>query len=142
MKRTEMKYEPFICTIIFYLILCTRFKKVLLMLLLREELLTFARDCFSYRSLLAQIINTSISFSCWRLFLTYCILSFLLTLFPMQPQPLFVILRSESGSNNKPGKTKSCQYQSHEGGNIDTEIEKYIVSLSFDDKGLKLNLLN
>ena len=28
------------------------------------------------------------------------------------------------------------------GGNIDTEIEKYIVSLSFDDKGLKLNLLN
>ena len=35
MKKLQMEYEPFICTIIFYLILCTRFRKELLMLSLR-----------------------------------------------------------------------------------------------------------
>ena len=33
----------------------------------------------------------------------------------MQPQPLFVFLQSEAGSNNKRDKTKSCKHESHEG---------------------------
>ena len=40
MKKLEMEYGPFICTIIFYL---------------RYELLTFARDFFRYRSLQVQL---------------------------------------------------------------------------------------
>ena len=50
-KKLEMEYGTFICTIIFYLTLCVRFRKELLMLSLLQELLTFARDFFSYRSL-------------------------------------------------------------------------------------------
>ena len=49
-KKLEMAYGSFICTIIFYLILCIRFRKELLMLSLRQELLTLARDFFSYGS--------------------------------------------------------------------------------------------
>ena len=59
----------------------------------------------------------------------------------MQPQPLFVFLQSEAGSNNKRGKTKSWKHQSYEGIFV-SEIDKYIVSLFFDDKGLKLSLLS
>ena len=33
----------------------------------------------------------------------------------MQPQPLFVFLQSEAGSNNKQDITKTCKHQSHEG---------------------------
>ena len=33
----------------------------------------------------------------------------------MQPQPLFVFLQSEAGSNDKQDKTKSCKHQSHGG---------------------------
>ena len=52
MKKLEMEYESFIfiCTIIFYPILCIRFSKELLMLSLRSELVTFAYDFLSYRS--------------------------------------------------------------------------------------------
>ena len=50
-----MEYEPFTCIIIFYLTLSIRFRKEFLMLSLREELLTFARDFFSYRSLQTQL---------------------------------------------------------------------------------------
>ena len=50
-----MEYGPFICTIIFYLILCIRFKKELLMLGLRQELPTFARDFLSYRILQVKL---------------------------------------------------------------------------------------
>ena len=71
----------------------------------------------------------------------YCILSFVSTSFPTQPQPLFVFLRSEAGSNDKWDKTKSCKYQSHEGV-FASETDKYIVSFFFDDKDLQLSLLN
>ena len=59
----------------------------------------------------------------------------------MQPRPLCVFLQSEVRSNNKRDKTKSCKNQSYEGIFV-SEIDKYIVSFFFDDKGLKLNLLN
>ena len=68
-------------------------------------------------------------------------LSFALTSFSTQPQPLLVFLQSEAGSNNKRDKTKSCKHQSHEGIFV-SEIDKYIVSFFFDEKGLKLSLLN
>ena len=68
-------------------------------------------------------------------------LSFVSTSFSIQPQPLFVFLQSDAGSNNKRGKTKSCKHHSHEGIFV-SEIDKYIVSSFFDDKGLKLSLLN
>ena len=50
-----MKYVPFSCAIIFYLILCIRLRKELLTLSLGLELLTFARDFFSCRSLQVQL---------------------------------------------------------------------------------------
>ena len=59
----------------------------------------------------------------------------------MQPQPLFVFLQSEAGSNNKRDKTKSCKHQSHEGIFV-SETDKYIVSFFFVYKGLKLSLIN
>ena len=59
----------------------------------------------------------------------------------MQPQPLFVFLQSEAGSNNKRDKTKSWKHQNHEGIFV-SKIDKYIVSLFFDDKGSKLSLLS
>ena len=59
----------------------------------------------------------------------------------MQTQPLFVFPQSEAGSNNKRDKTKSCKYQNHK-GIIVIQIDKYIVSFFFDDKGLKLSLLD
>ena len=68
-------------------------------------------------------------------------LSFVSTCFSTQPQPLFVFLQSSAGSNNKRDKTKSCKHQSHECIFV-SEIDKYIVSFFFDDKGLKLSLLN
>ena len=40
---------------------------------------------------------------------------FALISFSMQPQPLFVFLQSEAGSNDKRDKTKSCKHQSHGG---------------------------
>ena len=67
--------------------------------------------------------------------------SFVSTFFSRQPQPLYVFLQSETGSNNKRGKTKSCKHQSH-GGIFVTETDKYIVSFFFNDKGLQLSLLN
>ena len=109
MKKLEMGYGPFICTIIFSLILGIRFRKELLMFSLRLELLTFARYF-----LVTGVYNTGISFSCWRLLLIYCMLSFVSTTFSTQPQPLFVFLQYEAGSNNKRDKTKSCKHQSHE----------------------------
>ena len=66
---------------------------------------------------------------------------FVSTSFSTQPQPLFVFLQSETGSNNKRDKTKSCKHQSHEGIFV-SEIDKYIVSFFFDDEGLKLRLLH
>ena len=59
----------------------------------------------------------------------------------MQTQTFFVSLQSEAGSNNKRDKSKSCKHQSHE-GTIVSKIDKYIFSFFFDDKGLKLSLLN
>ena len=56
MKNLEMEHVLFICAIIFYLILCIRLRKELLMLSLGLELLTFARDFFSYRSLQVQFL--------------------------------------------------------------------------------------
>ena len=53
---------------------------------------------------------------------------------------MIVFLQSETGSNNKQDKTKSCKHQSHKGIFV-SETDKYIVSLFFDDKGLKLSLL-
>ena len=55
---------------------------------------------------------------------------------------LFVIFNcfSETDSNNKRDKTKSCKHQ--RGGIIVSEIGKYIVSLFLDYKGLKLSVLN
>ena len=55
MERLEMEYGPFISMIIFYLILCIRFRKEFLMLGLCYELLTFARDFFSYGSLQVEL---------------------------------------------------------------------------------------
>ena len=51
MKKLEMEYGPFIYTIIMYLMLWIRFRKELV--ILRKELITFARDFFSYLSLQA-----------------------------------------------------------------------------------------
>ena len=62
-------------------------------------------------------------------------------IFSTQPPPLFVFVQSETGSNNKQDKTKSCKHQSHKGIFVN-ETDKYIVSLFFDDKGLKLSLLS
>ena len=50
MKKLEMKYRSFICVIMFYLI----FMKEFIMVILRKEPLTFARDFFSYCSLQVQ----------------------------------------------------------------------------------------
>ena len=83
-------------------------------------------------------INTAISFICSRLFLIYCILSFVSTTFFTQTQPLFVFLQSGAGSNNKRDKTKSCKHQRQEG----SKIAKYIGPFFFNDKGLKLSLPN
>ena len=60
------------------------------------------------------------------------------TIFSTQSESLFAFLQSEAGSNNKRDKTKLCNYQSYEGGIIVSEIDKYIVSHFFDDKGLTL----
>ena len=62
-------------------------------------------------------------------------------LFYTTPTFAFFFLQSEAGSSNKRDKTKSCRHQSHEGIFV-TEIDKYIASFFFDDKGLKLSLLN
>ena len=43
------------------------------------------------------------------------ILSFVWTTFFMEPQPLFVFLQSEAGSNINGDKAKSCKHQSHDG---------------------------
>ena len=53
----------------------------------------------------------------------------------MQPQPLFVFLQFEAGSNNKRHKTKSCELQSH-GCIFVSETDKDTVSFLFDYKGL------
>ena len=65
--------------------------------------------------------------------------SFVSISFSTLPQPLFVFLQSEAGSN-KQDKTKSCKHQSDKGIFV-SETDKYIVSFFFD-KGLKLSLLN
>ena len=72
-------------------------------LALRQELLTFARDFFSYRSLLKVVFDI----------LLYT--SFVSTTFSTQPQPWFVFLHSATDSNGKGDKTKSRKHQSHEG---------------------------
>ena len=59
----------------------------------------------------------------------------------MQPQPYFVILQSNAGSNNKRDKTKSRKHQSHEDIFV-SETDKYIVSFFSGNKGLKFSLLN
>ena len=55
MKKIEMEYGPSIPTVTLYLIPCIRFRKELLKLGLRWELLTFSRDLFSYHSLQVQL---------------------------------------------------------------------------------------
>ena len=100
MKKLEVEYGPFICIIIFYLILCIRFRKEFLKLSLSEELLTFSRDFFSYRSLLKLVFNILAT-------------KFCLDHLSTQPQTLFVFLQSERDSNNKQDKTKPCKYQSN-----------------------------
>ena len=59
----------------------------------------------------------------------------------MQPQPLVVILQTETSSNDKQDKIKLCKHESHESLFI-SEIGKYIVSFFLDDRGLELSLLN
>ena len=68
-------------------------------------------------------------------------LSFISTSFSTQPQPLFVSPQSETDSNNKRDKTKTRKHQSHKGIFV-SKIDKYIVSFLFDDRALKLSLLN
>ena len=46
-----MEYGSLVYTIIIYLMLWIRFKKELVILRLHKEILTFARDFFSYHSL-------------------------------------------------------------------------------------------
>ena len=75
------------------------------------------------------------------MFLICWILRFVSTTFLTQPQPLSVFLQSESGSNNRRDKTKSCKHQHHERVFV-SEIDKYTVSFFFYDQGLKLSLLN
>ena len=48
-KKLEVEYGPLICIIIFYLILYIRLRKEFLMLSLREELNTIARDFLALR---------------------------------------------------------------------------------------------
>ena len=67
--------------------------------------------------------------------------SFVSTSFSRQPQTLYVFLQSETGSNNKRDKTKSCKHQSHEGIFV-SETDKYIVSFYLGDKDLQLRILN
>ena len=59
----------------------------------------------------------------------------------MQHQPFFVFLQSEAGSNNKRDKKNHVNTETTS-GIIVGEIDKYIVSFFFDDKGLKVSLLN
>ena len=68
-------------------------------------------------------------------------LTFVSTSFSTQLQPLFVFLQSETGSNNKQDKTKSCKHQSHKGTFV-SETDKYTASFFFDDKALQLSLLS
>ena len=68
-------------------------------------------------------------------------LSFISTSFSTQPQPLFVSPQSETDSNNKRDKTKTRKHQSRKGIFV-SKIDKYIVSFLFDDRALKLSLLN
>ena len=58
----------------------------------------------------------------------------------MQTQPWSVFLRSEAGSDNKT-KLNHVNINATR-GIIVSEIDKFIVSLFFDSKGLKLSLLN
>ena len=60
----------------------------------------------------------------------------------MQPQSLSIFLQSEAGSNNKREKTRLWKHQSHEGIKIVGEIDENLISFFFDDKGLKISLLN
>ena len=72
-------------------------------LALRSELLTFTRECFSYRSLLNVVFNILYT----RLFLN--------GFFYETSQPSFVFLQSETDSNNKRDKTKPYKHQRREG---------------------------
>ena len=67
-----------------------------------------------------------------------CILSFVSITLSTQPLPLSVFLQSETSSNNKRDKTKSCKHQSHDGKFV-SKTDKYIFSFFFDDKGLKFS---
>ena len=55
MRKLDMEYERFTYIIIFCLTLSIRFRKEFLMLSSHEELLSFARNFFSYRSLQVQL---------------------------------------------------------------------------------------
>ena len=125
-----MKYETLICTIIFYLMLCIRFRK-------KPLILSFSLR-ISY--ICSWLYDLNYKHDNFLLFLIFCILSFVSTSFSMQPQPLIIFLQSEAGTNNKQGKNKSCKYQSHKGIFI-SEIDRYLVSFFLDDKGLKRSLL-
>ena len=57
MKKLEMEYGPFIYTIIMYLMFWIRFRKESVILRLRKELNTFARDLCSYNSLQGHVLK-------------------------------------------------------------------------------------
>ena len=71
----------------------------------------------------------------------YWLLNFVSTTFSTQPHTLFVFLQSETDSSKKQDKTRPCKHQINKGVITVREIDKYIVSFFFDDKGLKFNLL-
>ena len=145
MNKLEMEYRPFICTIIFCLTLCIRFRKELHMLSLRQELLTSARD---FLVIAVCTYNFDLNYKHGNFFqLLKVIFNILYTKFCLDflfqaISTFFVLLQSEAGSTNKQGKTKSCKTLKARGGIFVSEIDKCIVSFFFDDKGLKLSLLN
>ena len=119
MRKLKMEYKPFTCIIIFYLTLSIRFWKEFLMLSLHKDVkelsslifLVYVKNCLHLlvTSLVIAVCRDNYDF-CFK----YCILGFASTTFSMQPQPVFVFLQSEAGSNNKRDKTKSCKHESHE----------------------------
>ena len=136
MKKLEMEYRPFICIIIFYLILCIRFRKEFLMLSLYQELLTFACDFFSSCSLQVHSNFFQLLKVVFKIMYTKCCLDHL---FYTSSTFFFCNLKQVQIIN----ETKLNYVTSKpQGGMIVSEIDKYIASFFVDDRVLKLSLLN
>ena len=119
MRKLKMEYKPLTCIIIFYLTLSLRFRKEFLMLSLHKDVKELSSLIFlvyvkNFLHLLVTFLVIAVCRDNYDFCFKYCILRFVSTTFSTQPQPVFVFLQSEAGSNNKRDKTKSCKHESHE----------------------------